>query len=664
MDALIVAARTVHFASAVLLFGELLFAVAVATPIWRTAGGAALKTPHGLLSRALVFGAWAVAVSVISGGIWLAVEIAHMRDMPTIAQAISGDAIRLVLGGTAFGRLWVWRFGLAVALGALLLGIGRSTSQTQRVRLAFGALLVAAAYLATLAWVGHAAAGPQIQIVSDIVHLLAAGAWLGALPGLVVVLGGAQPLDVAAKVARRFSTLGMLSVGALVVSGVGNAWYLVADVPALIGTDYGRLLLAKVALFVAMVALAAVNRWSLTVQLNANDPSNVGALRSLRRNATLEFAAGMIVVAVVGELGTMVPAAHQSPVWPFDFTLSWQAAQQSLRVGVGVVAAGIVGCIASGAAIGGVLRKRWHLGVAGLGTIVAIAALLGWLLAVPAYPTTYAASPVRYTTASIARGAGLYAESCAVCHGPYGRGDGPTAASLPRVPADLTAHSSSHLPGELFWWIAHGIPGTPMPGFAPRLGTAEIWDLVQFLRALSDAAATTTLTGRAQPWRSAIVAPDFTFELEGQEQESLRQPQRNSVTLLTLYTLPQSMPYLRALAAEASAFGEVGARVIAVPLSGTADSIDAAGANDGRSIVAITSADAVKVYAMYVHQETEAPNSMPAQVDYLIDRQGYVRARWIGVPESPLMRVAEIFDQAELLRRERQRAPLPGGHGH
>ncbi|TMH05410.1 MAG: cytochrome c, partial [Betaproteobacteria bacterium] len=73
-------------------------------------------------------------------------------------------------------------------------------------------------------------------------------------------------------------------------------------------------------------------------------------------------------------------------------------------------------------------------------------------------------------------------------------GDGPAAPSLPIVPADLAAHGSSHRVGELFWWIAHGIPGTPMPAFAPGLSDPEIWDLVQFVRAQSDAAAATGLT--------------------------------------------------------------------------------------------------------------------------------------------------------------------------
>lgn len=580
-----------------------------------------------------------------------------------MSQAIADGTIRVVLSRTEFGRLWVWRFGLSIALGVLLTAIARSGSNRSRLRVAVGAVLVAAAYLATLAWSGHAAAGPYTQIVSDIVHLLAAGAWLGALPGLVFLLGCAQPLEISTQIVQRFSTLGVISVGALVVSGLGNTWYLVGDLPALIGTNYGRLLLAKLALFAAMATLAAVNRWSLTVRLKAKDASRSPAERSLRRNAGFELGIGIIIVAIVSVIGELAPAAHQSPVWPFDHTLSWQAAQQSLRTGTAAVLAGIVAILAAGAALRGILRSQWRLGLAGLAVFVAAAATWAWLLAVPAYATTYAASPVRYTTATIVRGATLYEQNCRVCHGALGRGDGPAAASLPIVPADLAAHGSSHRPGELFWWIAHGIPGTPMPAFAPGLGDREIWELVQFVRAQSDAAAASALTSRAQPWLYAIAAPDFTFEVAGQGQESLQQTQGNPVTLLVLYTLPKSLLYLRALAAETSAFRAIGLRVIAMPLSGTANSAYVELGDHSGLIAAMAAADVITAYTMFARQDDDAATAGPAQMDYLIDRQGYIRSRWIGVPDSPALRAAETFDQAEMLYRERQRPPS-AAHTH
>ena len=189
-----------------------------------------------------------------------------------------------------------------------------------------------------------------------------------------------------------------------------------------------------------------------------------------------------------------------------------------------------------------------------------------------------------------------------------------------------------------------------MPGFTPRLSDAEIWDLVQFLRAQSDAEAATDLSNHVQPWRFAIVAPDFTFELAGQGQESLSQRRGSSITLLMLYALPQSLPYLRALAAETPAFGETGVRVIAMPLSATAPSADAEPRGDGGSIVAITSTNVITTYEMFARRDIDAPSASPATVAFLIDRQGYLRARWIGVPDSLPDRLAEAIEGAVTAR--------------
>src|SRR5215470_13550788 len=138
---MIATARTIHFASAVLLFGELLFWLVVATPVWNNASGAALQRKQRLLPLGLVCGAWTLAASVISGAIWLVAEATIMSGVP-IAQAIRDNTIGLVLGRTAFGHLWLWRLGLAAALGALLVAIGRSTSERFRLRIVVGAVLV------------------------------------------------------------------------------------------------------------------------------------------------------------------------------------------------------------------------------------------------------------------------------------------------------------------------------------------------------------------------------------------------------------------------------------------------------------------------------------------------------------------------------------------
>ncbi len=58
-------------------------------------------------------------MSLLSGVAWLFLEAALMSGQP-IAEVTSGGALWLVLTRTGFGRVWMWRFGIAAALGALM----------------------------------------------------------------------------------------------------------------------------------------------------------------------------------------------------------------------------------------------------------------------------------------------------------------------------------------------------------------------------------------------------------------------------------------------------------------------------------------------------------------------------------------------------------------
>jgi putative copper resistance protein D len=111
--------------------------------------------------------------------------------------------------------------------------------------------------------------------------------------------------EVAAFAAHRFSTLAMLSVGTLALSGIINTSNLAGTIPALVETEYGRLLLLKILLFIAILGPAAVNRLRLLPQLPATD-----AVRQLRRNALLEIGLATTIILIVGALGTMPPGEH------------------------------------------------------------------------------------------------------------------------------------------------------------------------------------------------------------------------------------------------------------------------------------------------------------------------------------------------------------------
>jgi putative copper resistance protein D len=317
-------ARAVHFAATMLVAGVVLFVVFVAEPAWRSSGDSAVA---GNVRRRLAVIAWiGFALALISGAAWLVLTAAAMSDQPE-AQIFGDGVLWTVLSQTTFGRDWLIRLVLACALAATLPAL-LSPRDRKTHWIEAAAAILAATFAGALAWSGHAAGGlgdeAIIHPAADVLHLIAAAAWVGALLPLIVLFTAAGADDASLAIARtattRFSILGIVSVGALLVTGIVNSYYLAGSAPALLHTDYGRLLLIKIALFLLMVAIAAVNRLQLTPRLlqHASIAASRDALRQLRRNATIEALAGAAVIAIVAALGTMPPAihaAHQHPTY-------------------------------------------------------------------------------------------------------------------------------------------------------------------------------------------------------------------------------------------------------------------------------------------------------------------------------------------------------------
>ena len=170
------------------------------------------------------------------------------------------------------------------------------------------------------------------------------------------------------------------------------------------------------------------------------------------------------------------------------------------------------------------------------------------------------------------------------------------------------------------------------------------------------------MTGGVEPWRFVVV-PDFTFELPGRAQESLNQQRGNYVTLI-LYTVPQSLPRLHALVAKKQVLADAGVRVIAVPISTSATLVDTQTMKGDEPMFAIARPDVATAYAMFARRTMDSQDAAPTHVEFLIDRQGYLRARWIGIPDAANDRMAEMLGQVELLNQERARASAVDGHAH
>jgi putative copper export protein len=227
VDALLIATRAIHFGATMILFGEMLFAWFFAP---REANSAlTLGRRNGTSGssemrffRAAV-AAW--ACMVVSGACWFALVAVQMSGRSF--EALDRATITAVLGSTIFGRTWVLRTVLALALAGMSPVLFAKTTPRP---CALVAMVICGALLASLAWSGHANAqvGPDgvIHHLSDSIHLLAAGTWLGGLAPLagllrqVDALSNRRALANCAKTVTRFRECGRALRRAIVMTGI------------------------------------------------------------------------------------------------------------------------------------------------------------------------------------------------------------------------------------------------------------------------------------------------------------------------------------------------------------------------------------------------------------------------------------------------------------
>ena len=403
--------------------------------------------------------------------VWLWLQTATMAGAEGARQI--GAAFASVALHTRFGHFTTVRLAL-LALALVLPG-----------RWIWLGLALSGAALLLQTGIGHAGAmgggtGAEL-IASEALHLLAAGAWLGGLLPLLIVLLRVSPVG-ARAVSHAFTPVGLACVAVLAGTGVLQAWELVGGLAGLVGTAYGRMAALKIAVFAMLLGLATANRFVFTERLG----EGARASRRLLASIAIETMLGLLVALAAGRLASLAPSIHEQPIWPFASRPSLEAfADPDIAREVGVALAGLGGAmLLAGAAI--VWRRvRWP----GLAAAIGLAALAVPhldMLFVEAYPSSFYTSPTEFGDGGIVHGGRLFAAHCAVCHGADGRGGGAVA--------DLTAeHLWAHGEGDLFWWLSHGIAkpagGLSMPGFAGKLSSDARWDVLDYVRALNAGAA-------------------------------------------------------------------------------------------------------------------------------------------------------------------------------
>jgi copper transport protein len=279
--------------------------------------------------RRVVVAAWVTAV--VSTLVLYVLQGALAADVP-LREALSSDVLREV-AETRFGVVSLIRLGLLAACAAVWPAVRRFVEP----RLSVGAAAVAVrptvgvltiggilvlVLLATPGLGGHAGTTDPVglNVAADMLHMVAAAAWMG---GLLLLVWAAFPATrnlpddaragVLAPMVARFSDVAVVAVAVLLLSGGVRAWAEVRALDALTDANYGVVLLVKLAAVMPILALGAINnRWTKPQIVRAAAESDPGVARgplwTLRRLVGAEVAMGAIVIAITALLVNLPPA--------------------------------------------------------------------------------------------------------------------------------------------------------------------------------------------------------------------------------------------------------------------------------------------------------------------------------------------------------------------
>jgi putative copper resistance protein D len=290
VDAALALCRVVHIAAVMLLFGVAIFQ-------WGIAPRALARDLDPRLRPAATAAAF---VALVSAFCWFALQASEMGD--GWGDALNPDLLWSVLRDTSFGQVWMPRLCLCAAVAVFCL-VSRQ-GRWWMVGL-LGAML-----LGSLGLVGHAVIGDgrlgSLLEPAYVVHLLAAGFWVGCLLPVLACLGRLRTENLrteALHALRRFSGLGHFAVALVIATGLVNARIILGGWPTDRVSLYRALLLSKIGVVFVMIALAIVNRYVLSPRL-LRSPR---ALAALRTNTVAELILGIAAVALVGIFGMLPP---------------------------------------------------------------------------------------------------------------------------------------------------------------------------------------------------------------------------------------------------------------------------------------------------------------------------------------------------------------------
>ena len=218
------------------------------------------------------------------------------------ADATDAAMLRAVAVGTSAGEAWQ----VQIIAAAILPVAWRVPARARLALLAVAsALMLAASSLTGHAVMQEGAIG-ALHRANEVVHVLAAGAWLGALGPVLVVLERLRSAETrrdATLALRRFSRAGHVAVALVLLSGALNVALTIGRWPSDLASPYVVLLDLKIACVAGMVGLALLNRYVFVPRLGRD----ATAVQALRRGTLAELPLGFAAIALVAMFGLLDP---------------------------------------------------------------------------------------------------------------------------------------------------------------------------------------------------------------------------------------------------------------------------------------------------------------------------------------------------------------------
>ncbi|NGZ11926.1 MAG: c-type cytochrome [Nitrospira sp. LK70] len=581
---------------------------------------------------------------------------------------------------TRVGLIWTLRAASAFAVLVIVLYIRISSSAQWRYVVCASA---AALPLAIGSLASHSAAEEQaiLATASYALHLIAASVWFGGLPGVILVASTTTTESTAQRsrageLLSRFSRLALPTMVVIVVSGVIVANRMIdTNYAGLVATTYGWLLIIKLTLLAIILVIASRAKSVWVPSLKEIPDIAAAGSRKLRTWVRIEFVLAVLLVIVAALLANAVPAKHDViDNWPYPFRFSIDATWGDWLVQA-IVLTGLVLLITAGMMIVLGRKKQWGtswriiaptvLGILGLGATL-------YPISVQSYPETYRKTPVPFDAISIANGAELFSANCIPCHGPQAKGNGVLAKTLPKQPVDLLTepHTAMHTAGDFFHWLTYGRFNGIMPAFGEKFSEEERWDLLNFLHANSRGYQSRIIAPRILPEQPFMATPNFSYAAHDGSSGTLKDFRGKQGVLLVLFSWPESRVRFDQLRAAAASITAKNTAILAVPMTDVPPDGLAAIVRDVPFPVVTQGAHEIsRSYALF-RRTLSIPDligegTSPKHMEFLIDRFGYLRARWIPNGDgSGWTDMSLLAQQIAQLNQEREILPPPGDHVH